>query len=30
MSNGTYTSILKKWGIESGGITNPTVNGATS
>jgi polar amino acid transport system substrate-binding protein len=30
MSNGTYTGILKKWGVESGAITNPKINGATS
>ena len=30
ISNGTYTTILKKWGIESGAITNPQINGATS
>jgi polar amino acid transport system substrate-binding protein len=30
MSNGTYTSILKKWGIQAGAITNPVINGATS
>jgi hypothetical protein len=30
MSNGTYTSILTKWGVQSGAITNPTINGATS
>jgi polar amino acid transport system substrate-binding protein len=30
MSNGTYTTILKKWGIDSGAITDPKINGATS
>ena len=30
MSNGTYTSILNTWGIQSGAITNPQINGATS
>jgi polar amino acid transport system substrate-binding protein len=30
ISNGTYASILKKWGVQSGAITNPTINGATS
>jgi polar amino acid transport system substrate-binding protein len=30
MSNGTYMSILTKWGIQEGAITNPTINGATS
>jgi polar amino acid transport system substrate-binding protein len=30
MSNGQYMSILKKWGIESGAISNPQINGAIS
>jgi polar amino acid transport system substrate-binding protein len=30
MSNGTYTKILSKWGIQSGAITNPKINGAVS
>jgi polar amino acid transport system substrate-binding protein len=30
MAGGTYKSILQKWGIESGAITNPVINGATS
>jgi polar amino acid transport system substrate-binding protein len=30
MSNGMYMSILTKWGIQAGAITNPTINGATS
>jgi polar amino acid transport system substrate-binding protein len=30
MSDGTYTAILKKWGIDDGAITNPQINGATS
>jgi polar amino acid transport system substrate-binding protein len=30
MANGTYTTILKKWGIQTGAITNPVINGATS
>ena len=30
MSNGTYMSILTKWGIQEGAITSPTINGATS
>ncbi len=30
ISDGTYTSILKKWGIADGAITDPQVNGATS
>jgi len=29
-TDGTYASILKKWGVEQGGITNFTINGATS
>jgi polar amino acid transport system substrate-binding protein len=28
MSNGTYTQILTKWGIESGAISEPLINGA--
>jgi polar amino acid transport system substrate-binding protein len=28
MSNGTYTQILTKWGIQSGAITEPLINGA--
>jgi polar amino acid transport system substrate-binding protein len=28
MANGTYTQILTKWGIQSGAITNPRINGA--
>jgi polar amino acid transport system substrate-binding protein len=28
MSNGKYTAILKKWGIQSGAISNPKINGA--
>jgi polar amino acid transport system substrate-binding protein len=28
MSNGTYMTILKKWGIADGAITNPVINGA--
>jgi polar amino acid transport system substrate-binding protein len=27
---GTYTSILRKWGVEGGAITNPAINAATS
>lgn len=27
--NGTYTKIMKKWGIEAGAIDKPIVNGAT-
>ena len=30
MANGTYTQILRRWGIESGAITTPKINGATS
>jgi polar amino acid transport system substrate-binding protein len=30
MANGTYNQILTKWGIQSGAITNPVINGATS
>ena len=30
MANGTYTTILKRWGIQDGAITNPVINGATS
>jgi polar amino acid transport system substrate-binding protein len=30
MSDGTYTQILQKWGIQDGAISNPQVNGATS
>jgi len=30
MSNGKYMAILKKWGIESGAISNPQINGAIS
>lgn len=30
MANGTYTQILTKWGIQSGAITNPVINGAKS
>jgi polar amino acid transport system substrate-binding protein len=28
--NGTYASILKKWGIQDGAISKPVINGATS
>ena len=28
MANGTYKSILAKWGIQAGAITNPKINGA--
>jgi polar amino acid transport system substrate-binding protein len=30
MSDGTYMAILRKWGVETGAIDNPTINGATS
>jgi polar amino acid transport system substrate-binding protein len=30
MSTGKYTTILKKWGIQSGAISNPKINGAIS
>jgi polar amino acid transport system substrate-binding protein len=30
MSNGSYTAILKKWGVESGAITDPKIDGAIS
>ena len=30
MKNGQYESILKKWGIQSGAITYPKINGAVS
>lgn len=30
ISDGTYDSILKKWGVQSGAINNPVINGATS
>jgi polar amino acid transport system substrate-binding protein len=30
MANGTYTQILTKWGIQSGAITNPRIDGAIS
>jgi polar amino acid transport system substrate-binding protein len=30
MSNGTYMSVLTKWGIQAGAITNPKINGAIS
>ena len=29
MANGTYGHILSHWGISSGGISNPVINGAT-
>jgi polar amino acid transport system substrate-binding protein len=30
MKHGTYAKILKKWGVQSGAITNPKINGAIS
>jgi hypothetical protein len=30
ISDGSYSSILRKWGIEAGAITHPVINGATS
>ncbi len=30
MKNGQYKAILTHWGVQSGAITNPTINGATS
>ena len=30
MASGTYTQILTKWGVQSGAITNPQIDGATS
>jgi polar amino acid transport system substrate-binding protein len=30
MANGTYKSILQKWGVQKGAIMNPTINGAIS
>jgi polar amino acid transport system substrate-binding protein len=30
ISNGTYTKILTHWGIQSGAITDPVINGAIS
>jgi polar amino acid transport system substrate-binding protein len=30
MARGTYAKILKKWGVGSGAITGPQINGATS
>jgi polar amino acid transport system substrate-binding protein len=30
IANGTYAAILKKWQLQSAGITNPVINGATS
>jgi len=30
IANGTYGKILSKWGLQSGAITEPKINGATS
>lgn len=30
MSSGTYMSVLTKWGVQAGAITNPKINGAIS
>jgi polar amino acid transport system substrate-binding protein len=30
MAEGTYKKILTKWGVQSGAITNPVINGAKS
>jgi polar amino acid transport system substrate-binding protein len=30
MSSGLYMQILQKWGLQSGAISNPVINGATS
>jgi polar amino acid transport system substrate-binding protein len=30
MSDGVYTQIMTKWGIQAGAITNPAINAATS
>ena len=30
MARGTYASILRKWGVQGGAITDPAVNAATS
>jgi polar amino acid transport system substrate-binding protein len=30
MTDGTYTKIITKWGVQAGAITNPKINGATS
>ncbi len=30
ISNGTYTAILTKWGVQTGAISTPVINGATS
>jgi len=30
IKNGTYSSILSHWGLQSGALSTPTINGATS
>jgi polar amino acid transport system substrate-binding protein len=30
IKDGTYQQLLKKWGVQSGGVTSPGINGATS
>jgi len=30
MKNGTYQKLLKKWGVQSGGISKPVIDGAIS
>ncbi len=30
MTDGTYTKILHKWGVQGGAISNPVINGAVS
>jgi polar amino acid transport system substrate-binding protein len=30
MKDGTYSSILSKWGVQAGAISKPAINGATS
>jgi polar amino acid transport system substrate-binding protein len=30
IADGSYTAILTKWGVQSGAITSPVINGATS
>jgi polar amino acid transport system substrate-binding protein len=30
IADGSYTSILTKWGVQDGAITSPAINGATS
>lgn len=30
IANGSYSAVLTKWGVQSGAITTPVINGATS